>query len=63
MKRYCPYDNETCEEKGCKGCARRISQRDFLLLPIEKRREILSRMVAQNIQDEVANSCEAAGTD
>jgi hypothetical protein len=47
--RYCAYDNQGCEEKGCEGCPRRISRKDFLKLPMEKRREILSRMVNQQV--------------
>jgi hypothetical protein len=45
--RYCAYDNQECQETGCEGCSRRISRNDFLELPMEKRREILSRMVDQ----------------
>jgi hypothetical protein len=60
--RYCPYDNKECTENGCEGCSRRISRKDLLNLPLEKRNKILSRMVEQNVQG-VANSCEAKGID
>jgi hypothetical protein len=65
MTRYCPYDNQECQEKGCEGCSRRISRKDFLKLPMEKRREILSRMVDQQLAQSpsASNSCEAAGMD
>lgn len=63
--RYCAYDNKECFEKGCEGCSRRISRKDFLKLDMNKRREILSRMVDQYIQNnpEASNSCEASAID
>mgnify|MGYP007088118157 CR=1 FL=1 len=60
--RYCPYDNQECKEAGCEGCNRRLSRKDLLSLPLEKRNQILARMVEQHCQG-VANSCEAAGMD
>lgn len=62
LARYCPYDNQECKEKGCKGCSRRINQKDLMNLSVEKRNQILSRMVEQSGQG-VANSCEAMGMD
>jgi hypothetical protein len=63
--RYCAYDNQECQEKGCVSCLRRISRKDFLKLSVEDRRVILARMVNQNLQDNpsASNSCEAMGMD
>lgn len=63
--RYCPYDNKECQENGCDGCKRRILRKDFLKLPVGKRRLILDRMVTQQLQDNtgVSNACEAITTE
>ncbi len=63
--RYCTYDNQECKEKGCEGCARRISPQAFMELPKDKRREIISRMIDQQLQNNpgASNSCEASGLD